>query len=313
MSLNDQLRYYADRLILQYRDKPKARAMLSIMAKQILVNGLPDLVNDAFCVDTAVGKQLDVIGKYVGLPRNIGDPAAQPYFGFWDTNIVDPGSQNTNGFQDSTNPSVNSDGLFFNSETSGAINTALNDDAYRFMIKLKIVSNRMDSSLASIDQLLQDFFHGSLVVRDNLDMTLTYVIQATLPVSAGVISQYLPRPMGCSASIGFNGGVAAPYYQSKTISTASVCTTTFPYNVLPVSGGYPPYTFAWELVSESGSWPAYPSYADTPSASSTTISKYFPFGGTWDAFWRCKITDSSGFSVYSNTIQAHLVSTASPP
>lgn len=61
--------YYANLLILQYKTLPNARATISALVKQAVDGGfLLQLVN-AFNIDTAVGKQLDIIGKYIGLNR----------------------------------------------------------------------------------------------------------------------------------------------------------------------------------------------------------------------------------------------------
>lgn len=61
--------YYSDLLILQYKTLPKARATISALVKQAVDGGfLLQLVN-AFNLDTAIGKQLDILGKYIGLNR----------------------------------------------------------------------------------------------------------------------------------------------------------------------------------------------------------------------------------------------------
>ena len=75
--------YYVDRLALQYRTLPKARATVAIAVKQVLADDVSTQLRDAYDVDAAVGDQLDVIGKYVGVPRNIGIAIAQGYFGLW--------------------------------------------------------------------------------------------------------------------------------------------------------------------------------------------------------------------------------------
>lgn len=71
--------YYADLLILQYKTQPKARATISALTSQVIADGiLLDVIN-GFNLLTAVGKQLDILGKYIGLSRNvkkeIGSPA----------------------------------------------------------------------------------------------------------------------------------------------------------------------------------------------------------------------------------------------
>lgn len=61
--------YYADLLIIQYKEKPKAYATVEFLASLQIANQLPTLVMNAFDIPTAVGVQLDVIGKYVGASR----------------------------------------------------------------------------------------------------------------------------------------------------------------------------------------------------------------------------------------------------
>lgn len=60
---------YVDLLILQYKQKAKARAMIQTQVTPVIIDQLPTQVQDAFDPSTAVGDQLDVIGKYVGVSR----------------------------------------------------------------------------------------------------------------------------------------------------------------------------------------------------------------------------------------------------
>lgn len=76
---NDALKkYYADLLIIQYHGKPKARSMIEAIIDQYLMNQLPQKLEEAFDLETAVGKQLDILGKRLGVTRNVylrnGDP-----------------------------------------------------------------------------------------------------------------------------------------------------------------------------------------------------------------------------------------------
>jgi len=70
MSLQDIIDYYANLLILQYRGKPKAYATIQTVVKPFLMDNLPLTVQDAFSVASAVGVQLDVVGKYAGVTRS---------------------------------------------------------------------------------------------------------------------------------------------------------------------------------------------------------------------------------------------------
>lgn len=76
-------KYYSDLLILQYKTQPKARATIQALIKELYGSGsLLDIVN-GFGIDTAVGKQLDTIGKYIGLKRQV-----KVNIGTSDTNIL---------------------------------------------------------------------------------------------------------------------------------------------------------------------------------------------------------------------------------
>jgi hypothetical protein len=61
--------YYADLLVLQYRQKPNAYAMIQTLVKPVIMDQLAIQVQDAFNIETAIGVQLDVLGKYTGVTR----------------------------------------------------------------------------------------------------------------------------------------------------------------------------------------------------------------------------------------------------
>jgi hypothetical protein len=70
--------YYADLLILQYLNKPKAYAHVQTLVEPLIMNQTPLAIQNAFNIETAVGVQLDILGKYVGANRvgydSIGNP-----------------------------------------------------------------------------------------------------------------------------------------------------------------------------------------------------------------------------------------------
>ena len=61
--------YYANLLIIQYRQKPQAYATIKATTKAAIINQLPLAVQNAFDLETAVGVQLDILGKYVVVVR----------------------------------------------------------------------------------------------------------------------------------------------------------------------------------------------------------------------------------------------------
>lgn len=73
MATDDEIvKSYQGLLILQYRGKTKARAHIDAIVRPFIAGQLALQVQDAFYVETAVGVQLDVLGKYAGVTR-IGD------------------------------------------------------------------------------------------------------------------------------------------------------------------------------------------------------------------------------------------------
>lgn len=60
--------YYSNLLILQYHDKPKAKATIEAVVS-LIPDDLIQEVTNGFDIETAVGKQLDILGEYVGVDR----------------------------------------------------------------------------------------------------------------------------------------------------------------------------------------------------------------------------------------------------
>ena len=69
MTTDELASYYADLLILQYLQKPKAYAHVKALVTPALLDQVPFEARDAFDIVNAKGQQLDVIGKYVGVSR----------------------------------------------------------------------------------------------------------------------------------------------------------------------------------------------------------------------------------------------------
>ena len=75
--------YYADLLIIQYRNKPHARATVKLGADLYLADGLVFELNNILDIDTATYAQLDLIGKILGVSRDIpGFTIDKEYFSF---------------------------------------------------------------------------------------------------------------------------------------------------------------------------------------------------------------------------------------
>lgn len=295
--------YYSTLLINEYRQSPRAVATIKIYAKQAIADMLEVDVQDGFNVDTAVGAQLDIIGKYVGIPRNIGDPVPRPYYQFSDSNgpII-----RVNGFQDATNPAQNAGAIWYSALFLGAENTALTDAAYVLMIKLKIILNANDGTLASIMAFLQMFLPGVVALTDNKDMTLTYTLSNRVPVPTSVLEAYLPKPMGVGVNFLTVAAAVTPDPLAKTLTVVhgdhGLHTVTSDDATVAVTNGIGPFSYAWNYISGSTAIQlAFPSFMST--------QKFFAQGTAptdLTAIWQCVVSDSRGIVGYSNPFTVHL-------
>ena len=71
MTYDEQKQYYADLFIAQFRGKPKAQATVQAIATETMCNNIAITIQDAFDLTTAIGAQLDILGKYANVTRNI--------------------------------------------------------------------------------------------------------------------------------------------------------------------------------------------------------------------------------------------------
>lgn len=193
MTLLDDVReYYADLLILQYRHKPKARETVKMGVDIYTGDGvlfqLPDILN----IDVAVGAQLDIIGKILGCPRNIpGLVVDTKFFQFH----VD---ENSLGFSTVGHPSM---GVAKSRYNSNLATYALIDDDYRQLLKYKAYVNRLDGTMAGIDEALYNCFGDDINLRNNQDSTITYEISNnTLAIQAARKLGYFRAPVGVGVS-----------------------------------------------------------------------------------------------------------------
>lgn len=70
MTNDGLIKYYANLLINQYIGQPNAYATIQALASIAIINQLPAAIRDGFTLGSAVGTQLDILGKYVGVTRS---------------------------------------------------------------------------------------------------------------------------------------------------------------------------------------------------------------------------------------------------
>jgi hypothetical protein len=136
------------------------------------------------------------MGKYLGLSRNIGPTPAKPYYGLENYNETG----NPIGFQRYSS-SANPQGIWLRYAAATSQNTALGDDSYRAALKLRICQLYNDSTVFSIETLLQAFWPGRQVVLfDSHNMTIEYFVSTAIPLPLNVWQAYLPSPTGVGIS-----------------------------------------------------------------------------------------------------------------
>jgi Protein of unknown function (DUF2612) len=205
MDVDSLIAYYANLLIIQYHDQPKAQAEIQLLAKTMLASGIFSDIQAAYDIDTAVGVQLDVIGKYVGVDRFYSELVLQNYFSFiaYSEVVAPPASPPRFGYSTYANFTAYS----YNGTLtySGLIATGnqLTDDAYRTLIKLKIIINSSNFSHEQIDDDLFEFFGTQIRAESIGNMEMVFFISGSLSslIQAIIFKKLLPRPMGVGAAV----------------------------------------------------------------------------------------------------------------
>ena len=201
--MNEELiLYYVNLLIIQYRTKPKASAHISTLIETLMIYDLMIKVRDGYNIDTAIGVQLDILGKYLGSDRIVtGTAFTRDFFGlvlYGDTAPFDHEPYIKYG--DET-PDVQ----YRRYEDSVQSLFSLNDTEYRFVLKLKLIQNYSNASNKQIDILLDEFFGENVIFTDREDMTISYIFQdnverlVTIAQSEGL----LPKPAAVGLSVTF--------------------------------------------------------------------------------------------------------------
>ena len=191
--IQDVKTYYADLLILQYRNKPKARETIKIGADIYLGDGVIFQLQDILDIDKAVGAQLDIIGKILDCPRVVqGFYNDMIFFQFYD------GSDSV-GFSTVGNPQG---GNFRTIQNYNQSEYSLPDDDYRFLLKFKSAVNVMRGSERGIDDALWNVFQGDVLQKNNHNLTITYIVSAERSLAALAAKQlgYYRAPEGVGAN-----------------------------------------------------------------------------------------------------------------
>lgn len=191
--IQDVKTYYADLLILQYRNKPKARETIKIGADIYLGDGVIFQLQDILDIDTAEGPQLDIIGKILDCPRVVQSIYNDMiFFQFYD-------GPDSVGFSTVGNPQG---GNFRTIQNYNQSEYPLPDNDYRFLLKFKSAVNVMRGSERGIDEALWNVFQGDVLLKNNHNLTITYIVSAERTLAALAAKQlgYYRAPEGIGAN-----------------------------------------------------------------------------------------------------------------
>ncbi len=168
--------YYAKTLIAQYYNKPKAIATIRALmggtgAFGLIADAIANQVRDGFDLDTAVGQQLDWLGKLRGVARYLSgldlskvflplvpydDVGFGPFPGIADyDDPVQPPSTYTMTYDD-------------------FITSTLQDGDFRRVIKFLAKVQSCDYAYATLDSICYTFFTGNVNLKITGNMEITY-------------------------------------------------------------------------------------------------------------------------------------------
>lgn len=182
--------YYANLLILQYRNKQKARETIKTCADLFLCDGLVFQLQDLLDIDKAQGAQLDIIGKILDCPRTVQGIVVDRKFFQFHVNA------NSLGFSTVDNPQ---EGVTMRSIKNSNLNEySLPDYDYRYLLKYKAVVNVMRGSQKDMDELLYSVFGTDAIIRNNKNLSITYILASNsmLAIKAALKLGYFRAPLG---------------------------------------------------------------------------------------------------------------------
>lgn len=166
------------------RQKPKFVAMCTLyVALQVHMQNVVASLVDKFNLETAEGDQLDILGAWVGISRNVSIPITGIYFS-WDD--VDTDGWDIGVWAPSTAPTTI---------------TTLPDDSYRILIKAKIATNKWDGTTDGAYEVWESVFTDlNILIQDYQDMSYDLIIvghQVDAITLALITGGYLPlKPEG---------------------------------------------------------------------------------------------------------------------
>lgn len=201
----DYLEEARGRATYQFSDNPVFDKYLQLLIDQQtqLQQVFKDLLQKR-SIDTATGKNLDIIGDIVGQPRELISTDLFDFFGY-------QGALNAGSFGDVGNPAVGSQWYDFGNNIGG--NTLLDDETYRLFIKAKILKNTTASTPEEFISFINFLFgtDSTFVVEGDAEYIVYFGRELTqfeqvllnyVSTSQGFPSRLIPKTVGVRINFG---------------------------------------------------------------------------------------------------------------
>lgn len=221
--LEELIKYYVNLLIIQYKTKPKARATIrAFISELVRAYNLIKQVQMAYDINTAVGAQLDIVGKYFGVVRKfVGLKFKYQYFSFQYMGGDDEGLS----FRIYDPEMPEAIGKFRTLNSEDTYEYDLDDEQFRIIIKLRAIGLYGHSlSYKYITESVQALLKDEVLVLVSDKMEIFYYFKD--PNLLQIFETYprlLPAPAGVKVYV----------------DTVEDFTPLFTLKVLPENGGTP--------------------------------------------------------------------------
>ncbi|CAH5876880.1 TPA: DUF2612 domain-containing protein [Klebsiella pneumoniae] len=153
---------YTDLITNYHAGKPKFVEHVDLSTRPLIeVSTATSGLITAFDVDTAVGDQLDILGKWIGVSRAVAAPITGVFLQ-WDKERV--------GWDQ---------GIWLGPYQSTDALTYLSDDVYRVVLKARIGINNWNGQNGTLPDILETALEGTgikMIILDNQDMSISVLI-----------------------------------------------------------------------------------------------------------------------------------------
>ena len=198
--------YYKQLIISQYFNKPKAYGTIGALMGGtgefgLIANAIFNQVRDGFDLDTAVGKQLDILGEFRGMDRYYNtldlSKVFLPLVSYDDPNVGTLPGIST--YDDIPMPPEN-----YTMTYDDFVSNTLLDGDFRRVIKFLAAVDSSDYAYATLDSILYSFFgvKVNLKATGNMELTYEHLISDTDNLFE-ILNQMelLPTPAGVSITV----------------------------------------------------------------------------------------------------------------